>query len=350
MDEEWTDRDTRGLANLFNQRYVTLASITTIVYDSFLILADEVDLIWSKPWKSSIKPVYLINKMITIGLNIVTMYQLGPLRPSLTLKWYYSVNLAVHRLRNSRCQGYIVAGTLCQLISEILSKWILTRRLVAIYAKDRKIVASIYAAYGFCYIVSGVFALWSISDNIKHVGISNRGECAAVKQTSPIFGLIFIAPLIYELYMAALTIRKALSHVAFLKHRKSAPLLYVIFRDGIFYLFMIIVARICVILLIVKGGSLYLGLALQWCMDVVFICRFYLNLLKVASRDHNISMWETKATLDIQHPQGTELDTFGGTAGPSVTTGSRLSEREVADIETPGGIGNTSTKGKERVP
>ncbi|CAG7848723.1 SubName: Full=Uncharacterized protein {ECO:0000313/EMBL:CCA69944.1} [Serendipita indica DSM 11827] len=334
MDEEWTDRDTRGLANLFNQRYVTLASITTIVYDSFLILADEVDLIWSKPWKSSIKPVYLINKMITIGLNIVTMYQLGPLRPSLTLKWYYSINLAVHRLRNSRCQGYIVAGTLCQLISEILSKWILTRRLVAIYAKDRKIVASIYAAYGFCYIVSGVFALWSISDNIKHVGISNRGECAAVKQTSPIFGLIFIAPLIYELYMAANDPQSPQP-----RRLSQAPEI----RTAT-------LSRICVILLIVKGGSLYLGLALQWCMDVVFICRFYLNLLKVASRDHNISMWETKATLDIQHPQGTELDTFGGTAGPSVTTGSRLSEREVADIETPGGIGNTSTKGKERVP
>ena len=152
--------------------------------------------------------------------------------------------------------------------------------------------------------------------------------------------------------MAALTIRKALSHAVFLNQRRSAPLLYVIFRDGIFYLIVIILARLCLIILVVKGGSVYLGLSLQWCIDVVLVCRFYLNLLKVASRDHNVSMWETRATLDIQRPEGTELDTFGGTAGPSMTNGTRSSERgtflqhETEGIETPIEKG---TKGKGRV-
>ena len=154
--------------------------------------------------------------------------------------------------------------------------------------------------------------------------------------------------------MAALTVRKALSHATLFKHRKTAPLLYVIFRDGIFYLFVIIIARISIILLVVKGGSIYLGLALQWCIDVVFICRFYLNLLDVASHDRNVSMWETRATFDFQHPVGTELDTFGGTAGPSMTIGTRPSERRTflqPETETPRGVEvriENDSKGKRR--
>ena len=73
--EERLELFTQGVVNLFNQRYITIASITTIYYDSFLVFSEEVDLIASKGWKSSIKPIYIFNKMIAIGFNTVTMYR-----------------------------------------------------------------------------------------------------------------------------------------------------------------------------------------------------------------------------------------------------------------------------------
>ena len=78
----WTDVEIKNLANLADQRYVSLAGITTIYFDSFLVFSDEVELIMGKPWKSSIKPIYIFNKLITIGMNTVTMYRESHRRPS----------------------------------------------------------------------------------------------------------------------------------------------------------------------------------------------------------------------------------------------------------------------------
>jgi hypothetical protein len=59
--------------------------------------------------------------------------------------------------------------------------------------------------------------------------------------------------------MAVLTLRKAFLHAKLLTDHSSAPVLHVMFRDGIIYFIMIVLARVILIWLVIARGSLYLG-------------------------------------------------------------------------------------------
>jgi hypothetical protein len=70
--------------------------------------------------------------------------------------------------------------------------------------------------------------------------------------------------------MAILTVRKAILHARFIKSASStsAPVLHVMFRDGITYFVMVAIARIILIWLVVSSGTLYLGRPSTLTLDI----------------------------------------------------------------------------------
>ncbi|PVF93186.1 hypothetical protein CPB86DRAFT_838678 [Serendipita vermifera] len=323
------------LKSLWDSRFTTLAGITLIIYDTLLTLGVEVQYLWSKPWTHSIKSIYLFNKYLTIGIQFTTMYQLSNLRPGLTLEVSFSIIYTTQfsfderrtLLTRNSCRTYMIYGAIAQILSEIMSKWILTLRLVAVYAQSKIIVRSLYAIYGISYLACAVFTFMAIKYNEANVFVIDIGDYCAIKSIPAIYSFIFIAPLIYELYMAILTVRKAVLHARFIKGSSStsAPVLHVMFRDGITYFVMVAVARIVLIWLVISSGTLYLGLALQWTVDVVLVCRFYLNLLEVASSSSNVSLWGKQGFQNVTTANtGTELGDFAvntSAAGESRSAG-----------------------------
>jgi hypothetical protein len=59
--------------------------------------------------------------------------------------------------------------------------------------------------------------------------------------------------------MAVLTLWKAFLHAKVLNDRTCAPVLHVMFRDGIMYFVMVVLARVILIWLVLARGSVYLG-------------------------------------------------------------------------------------------
>lgn len=311
-------------------RYASIAGIVILLYDNFLTLDVEIAFLWTKPWRHSIKSIYLINKYLSAAVTILTLYQLVDLRPAVSLEF---------------CRRYLVLGTVAHLVSEMLSKWILTKRLVALYAQRRAVVYSLYILYALSYLLTGALTFLSIKYNVDGVVVSpNSGECF-VQSIPAIFALIFIGPLVYEVYMAILTVYKAYRHAKIIKDISSAPLLHVMFRDGITYFLMMALARVILIWLVVARNSLYLGLSLQWCVDVVLVSRFYLNLLEVASRSTNISIWGKQGPSQSQgvSQMSTELGVFAvnPTSQTSTTVG-----RSAGVSSFGGSEANTSTRTK----
>jgi hypothetical protein len=59
--------------------------------------------------------------------------------------------------------------------------------------------------------------------------------------------------------MVTLTLWKAFVHSKILKDQSSAPILHTMFRDGIIYFVMVVLARVILIWLLIARGSIYLG-------------------------------------------------------------------------------------------
>lgn len=64
---------------------------------------------------------------------------------------------------------------------------------------------------------------------------------------------------LFEIYITALTINKAVQHALVLKRASVAPVLHIMFRDGIFYFIAIAISRVGLVWLVLAKQSVFFG-------------------------------------------------------------------------------------------
>lgn len=94
-----------------------------------------------------------------------------------------------------------------------------------------------------------------------------------------------------------------------------------------------------------------LGISLQWCLDVVLVSRFYLNLLQVASLPSNVSLWGKQGTSGTGWPGDLDTDLNEFTVGTTgVSSGSSVLEKGKQKEVSPGDTLSNSPQDTLSVP
>lgn len=269
-------------------RYTYIACAVVLMWDTFVTLSDEIDFIWKRVPRIGIIPcIYLINKYISIATLILGIYHFSELRAPLTIEF---------------CYVYLSSATFIQVFTEILSKFILTTRIIALYNNDRWVKCSLWTLFFISYLLCFSIAVVATRFNLGHAYVSPIGGVCAVTDAPKFFALIFIFPLVYELYMTFLTLRKAVGHAYALRHASSAPLLHVLYVEKMLYFVAITAIRLALVTFVFSARNIYLGLALLWALDVVLVSRFYLEMVAISAKGYrHTSLWTAWEANQREH-------------------------------------------------
>lgn len=139
------------------------------------------------------------------------------------------------------------------------------------------------ASYGVCLGIT----ISAVNVIHEKAGYSSLAKVCSIESTPPIFRGIFIAPVFFEVLIGILTFWKALQHAFVLSNASAAPMLYTMFRDGLFWFTAVCGLRIwnALIWVFLPQSMIYLGIYLLWALVSTFISRFFLNILSVATQN-----------------------------------------------------------------
>lgn len=257
-------------SNITKSRYTSVAGLTVVLYDILLLSADEIRLVWQKPKRNASRYAYFINRYVPPVFLLVANYQLGGFRPALSDQF---------------CKNWISAASITQVITGIAATYILVLRVLALYGSGRVFTTLLYAlfaiSYGVCFGIT-VNAVIVIRAGAMY---DHRLRVCSIESTPEIFRFIFIAPVFFEVLIGALTLWKAVQHAYVLSNASSAPMLYIMFRDGIAWFIAVCGLRIwnALIWVFLPQSMVYLGIYILWALVSTFVSRFFLNILDVVN-------------------------------------------------------------------
>ncbi|PVG01973.1 hypothetical protein CPB86DRAFT_870669 [Serendipita vermifera] len=259
------------IQNISASRYMSAVGMIVVLWDTIITLPDEVQFIWPMPF-GLIKSIWIFSRYLVPGLIIMSNYQFMEARPALT---------------DRVCQVYIIFLIWIVNISFAASNWLLLLRVSALWGRRRSIIYPLYAFYVGLYftitVIVGV-ATASMSDTlfydpfIKVCSFMTRIPKAAIHSQW--------LPIIFDIVIFILTAVKAKQDNIALQRgsRQTAPVLFILFRDGGIYCVLIIALRIInfAAWAFMDESLVYVMIVFLWAMVTTLINRFYLNLRRVA--------------------------------------------------------------------
>lgn len=174
-----------------------------------------------------------------------------------------------------------------QVFTGICATYILVLRVIALYGGGRPLKIALYTAFIASYGVCLGITISAVNVIHEKAGYSSLAKVCSIESTPPIFRGIFIAPVFFEVLIGILTFWKALQHAFVLSNASAAPMLYTMFRDGLFWFTAVCGLRIwnALIWVFLPQSMIYLGIYLLWALVSTFISRFFLNILSVATQN-----------------------------------------------------------------
>ncbi|KAF8580353.1 hypothetical protein K439DRAFT_313865 [Ramaria rubella] len=231
-----------------------------MIYDYFLTISLEVNLVWASKW-SLPKVLYLGTTYV--GFLRIALQSYSIFRPCLS-------STAVARLD--------VIGTGLVVVMAIISELVLSFRTWSIWERSRR--AGIGLIVGFSLLVSSCLVL-------VYVGLK---EEKIDKLTPSKVGIIYLAgcilSMMYDSSMLSLNLYKAKQHFSDIPvDYNQTQLASVLFRDGIlYYVYIIGLTSSNIPVIIVKNVSLVANLLqIQMTLRSVLAKQMFLNLRTVAS-------------------------------------------------------------------
>lgn len=258
------------ISNINKSRYTSAAGLTVVLYDILLLLSDEVRLVWQTPRKGPVKYCYLINRYVPPVFLIVANYQLAGYRGPLT---------------DTFCKVWISTASITQVLTGICATYILVLRVLALYGRRRYFPIILYAlfivSYGVCLGIT-IDAVLVIRAQAEY---NPTVRVCSIDATPKIFRAIFITPVFFEVLIGILTLWKAVQHAYVLSNAAAAPMLHIMFRDGLFWFTAVVGLRVwnALIWMFLPQSMVYLGIYILWALVSTFVSRFYLNILNAAS-------------------------------------------------------------------
>ncbi|TFY67590.1 hypothetical protein EVG20_g3889 [Dentipellis fragilis] len=235
--------------------YFDLSAAMLLVYDYFITLPDEIQLIWSSRW-GGIQMVFLLNRYAAFwNVGIAIYHQFGS------------------NLSNSTCFGLYTATSWLIACGIGMSEIILIYRTYALWGKRK----SVRYALGLLFIAAWIVLVFYLNKVIRSM------EFAPVGKILPEYQGCFVTKIDNILYICWSI---ALAYETILQNyrRTSSPLLYLIFRDSALSYITLLASSVANVLVVRLGppGYTYLLTGTQHALHVVLSSRIVLNIRRSA--------------------------------------------------------------------
>ncbi|KIM30238.1 hypothetical protein M408DRAFT_22261 [Serendipita vermifera MAFF 305830] len=262
--------------DLFVSRYVALTAITLCIYDWILVIDEEVIYLGAVKLSKG-KVFYYTAKVFTLIGLFMGVFHLVNIRPPLNkMRRLYYPPTQQSQLRGLSL-GFIDPTStisLRQLLSKVVIVWLLYISLFASYLTSLGLLIHFLRLYSKTLIYL----------TMVHVCVPLERPVA--------LQAVFEAPLAYEVVLFGLTVWRAWGDWRTQRNgpvrMRTAPLLKIMYRDGVFYFFVMVAVRVWNIYIYAARPiqEMFIGVYIMWSLITILSCRIYLNILREARRSH----------------------------------------------------------------
>lgn len=307
----------------------SLASFVMICYDLLLTLGDEMELIWFQPKYNIMTWLWALNRyVLPLGYIVVVA--------SFHMRWDDDV-----------CDRYVLYPEAMKLVATIAIGVIFILRVRAIFARDRFITAFVWA------LLAAQIALkiWAFTDGVRLVLPDELVGCILVGRNQTRIAFTWIAELIFDTVIFALTLYKTLRiyHVQ-LGKRKPLSLFVLIVRDGIIYFGVIFAANLANVLvfMLAEEGVRSINASFSTLITSLMVSRLILNL-KIEGRATSAA--EEESVVRVHVSRQTETDVFVDERSQAILTlNTGLGSQHDSSVKGRKGTDDTFTYEMPRLP
>ncbi|KAG9081033.1 hypothetical protein FRC06_005889 [Ceratobasidium sp. 370] len=197
-------------------QYLFIAGACVLVYDHILTFPDEVEYIW-KQKLSTVSIMFLVNRYIT------------PLAVALDL---YDKGGRASVISHSFCFGWYYVETVWNILSFVIIHALVAMRVHAMWGKPRWLSITLPVLF-LGYFTSATIVTLKFTVDAAPMVRFEPVIHVCFTTLSPHVWTCWIPALLFESFLFALTILKAVEHS---KKNLGTPVLYVLYRDGKFRL------------------------------------------------------------------------------------------------------------------
>ncbi|KAL4075106.1 hypothetical protein V8B97DRAFT_1539070 [Scleroderma yunnanense] len=257
---------------LYMGRLSRTAALSLLIYERFLILEDEVDLLWCKR-KRWVTFLYCL--ISWLGIVWITIRMIDPDKASSTATFVTIHCLSVWSDDNFSCTVHILGSDLITLVMTLSVQVILQLRVWAIYERSRKIMWSLTVLL-LVELMAMVSLMAVTFTSLERLSIVTTPFGCAFDDLPPFTSLFWVPAIIVEPILCILVLRKALG----LLHTHTG-LPAVLARDSLVYFFAVF-AELLSMLIAWLTNPLYLNFFFPWTVAFpsLFGCRLLLNIRK----------------------------------------------------------------------
>jgi len=301
--------DTTRLVRLKTVTYIDAGSLALLVYDYFMTLESEVNLIWPSKW-SFIKVLYVLTRYLPfVDVSVLPVYDTSKTISLKTCKQLYTV------------------GSFGVVIGVAIAELILVIRTWALWGREKRIGIFLFVLYVSLVIPAFVFMIIFVNSLTfavtKDIGCTPTGG-------SPLIVGDFLIIVLIETVVLGLTLGRG-----WYNYRGRRGLLAVLYRDGIAFYFALLTLSI-VNITVVIAAPIDLSNLLTTIQRVLHSClsaRVILNLREVEKGELERSLTLNSFALRrMMKTEDTTLQFNHELSGPSRTT-TLVEHHETTDLE-----------------
>ncbi|KAH7101632.1 hypothetical protein BKA62DRAFT_171912 [Auriculariales sp. MPI-PUGE-AT-0066] len=229
------------LRNLYAGTFMTVAGVTLFAYDWLITFDEEWQYIWWGGRFTSVKLLYILNRILTPAILAVDLYDKGGLSTGMTQQM--PVDVAIRWLGDPY---FLRLDTLSVDATRFWIGWsaadyhdhlgIVTLRVWTVYGRSRRLLAVFLVAF-LAYFATTAY-IWAISAAVISKTIFPSPVIVHICYTviPDYMWWLWVPSIIYECVIFFATLWKAWEH-----HRVNlnTPILSVLYRDGFIYFFVI---------------------------------------------------------------------------------------------------------------
>ncbi|KAI0803218.1 hypothetical protein BC629DRAFT_1492695 [Irpex lacteus] len=228
-------------ALIIGKRFRT-AAICLLIYDHFINLDREIELVWKKRKGHPVFFLYIFNRFFVFGYYIFDSIPL-------TYNGIVSTKVGI-------CVFYLMLDVIVTTVATLVVQAILQLRIYALYDRSRKVLCMLLV---LCALeATGMSLLVGLTmKHLFHTNIPDTSVGCAYQSLPKISFLFFIPSLLYEPILCGMAAYKALSSTV------RVPLINRIARDSLMY-FIAIFVELLVSTLVWAKASGWMNLINPW--------------------------------------------------------------------------------------
>ncbi|KAI0072190.1 hypothetical protein K474DRAFT_1711846 [Panus rudis PR-1116 ss-1] len=282
--------------SLWAARYLSGAGLVALIYDHFLTIKDEINLIWrTKSW-GPIKWAFIYNRYVgEVSLILAAHVQAG-FAGSLD-----DTACSMYQYRTCSCRGSIMGVFIVGVISMAFSSFVMVVQMYSLWDRNRKAMYVLVAGFGICYTATVVFAALTLNEvrkTIIYIPIADMKTCGLTKKPEALIG-VWAGMAAFDVFLFLLTLINTMDR----PHRQHVGVLTALYRDGVIFFTALLSLRILnlVLSIIAETSQILIASFFSWAMVSITLSRLILRIEALKNNRQSLHIWDaTPGIIEMQ--------------------------------------------------